>query len=105
MTRGRRARPEEHPVPGITERAPGQRLIQALEDQGDDFVGPQLAPFRYSADSHLGIAGVRVVQAENGSLKDLTPVLVTDTGDTDITEDSSGQGDDAPPSSGIPDAG
>ena len=33
----------------------------------------------------------------------LTKVLTTDIGDADISEDSSGQSDDAPPEDGIPD--
>ena len=64
--------------------------------------GPQLAPFRYSADSHMGISGMRLVELKGTSSEPLTPVLTTDLGDAEITEDSSGQAEDAPPESGIP---
>ncbi len=77
-------------------------LIAAVEDQGGDFAGPNLAPYRYSAESHLGISGMRVSQIKGVASEPLTPILVTDIGEADITEDSSGQGDDAPPESGIP---
>ena len=62
-----------------------------------DFGGPPVAPFRYSADSHLGISGMRIVEIQGDKTKDLTPVLVTDIGDAEITEDTSGSGDDGPP--------
>ncbi|WP_107771945.1 ABC transporter substrate-binding protein [Nocardioides sediminis] len=78
-------------------------LVEAIEEQGADWEGPQLAPFRYSADSHMGIAGVRVVELKGGKGEDLTDVLVTDIGeDAEITTDDSGQADDAPPESGVP---
>ena len=80
-------------------------LVEAIEEQGGDFEGPQLAPYRYSADSHLGISGLQVVEIKQGAGEPLTPVLVTDIGDTEITEDDSGQAEDAPPESGVPDAG
>lgn len=76
-------------------------LVEALEDLGDQ-PGPQLAPFRYSADSHLGIAGLRVVELQGGVGDPQTPVLVSDIGDAEITEDDSGQADDAPPEGGVP---
>ncbi len=77
-------------------------LVEAIEEQGGDFEGPQLAPYRYSADSHLGISGLQVVEIKQGAGEPLTPVLVTDIGDTEITEDDSGQAEDAPPESGVP---
>ena len=80
-------------------------IVEALEEVGDDLPGPQLAPFRYTADSHLGISGVQIVEIKGNNTEVLTPVLVTDTGDAPIEEDSSGQADDAPPESGIPDVG
>ncbi|ANH36889.1 Leucine-, isoleucine-, valine-, threonine-, and alanine-binding protein precursor [Nocardioides dokdonensis FR1436] len=80
-------------------------LVETLEEQGGDFDGPQLAPFRFSADSHMGISGLRVVELQGGKSEDLTPVLVSDIGDAPIEEDSSDQANDAPPESGIPDAG
>ena len=77
-------------------------LVETIEEEGADWDGPQLAPFRYSADSHMGIAGVRVVELKGGKGEELTDVLVTDIGDAEITPDDSGQADDAPPESGVP---
>jgi branched-chain amino acid transport system substrate-binding protein len=77
-------------------------IIEVLEENGPDMVGPQLAPFRFSADSHMGISGMRLVKLKGTSSEPLTPVLTTDLGDAEITEDSSGQAEDAPPESGIP---
>lgn len=77
-------------------------VVAAIEEAGGDFEGPGLAPFRYSGDSHLGISGMRVVQLEGGVGQPLTPVLVSDLGDAEVTEDESAAGD-APPESGIPD--
>ncbi|NPC98016.1 ABC transporter substrate-binding protein [Nocardioides sp. zg-DK7169] len=78
-------------------------LVEALESDSQDLVGPQLAPFRFSADSHMGISGMRVVELQGGVGEPLTPILVSDIGDAEITEDTSGQAEDAPPESGIPD--
>lgn len=77
-------------------------LVEAVEGFAEDAPGPQLAPYRYSADSHLGISGLQVVRIEKGVGEPLTPVLTSDIGDAEITEDTSGQADDAPPESGIP---
>ena len=77
-------------------------LVEAVEEQGSEFGGPPLAPFRFSGDSHLGISGMRIVEIQGDSLEELTPVLVTDIGDAEITEDSSGSGDDSPPEGGVP---
>ncbi len=78
-------------------------LVSAVEKVGSDFGGPQLAPFRYSADSHLGISGMRVIELQGGDGEDLTKVLTSDIGDAPIEADASEQANDAPPSSGIPD--
>ena len=77
-------------------------IVAALEEVGTDLEGPQLAPFRYTADSHMGISGVQLVEIAGSATEELTPVLTTDIGDAPIEEDDSGQVDDAPPSSGIP---
>ena len=77
-------------------------IVDALEQVGTELEGPQLAPFRYSADSHMGISGVQLVEIKGTSTEELTPVLVTDIGDAAIEEDSSGQADDAPADSGLP---
>lgn len=78
-------------------------LVDAVEEVGGSLEGPNFAPYRYSSDSHLGISGMEVVELQNGVGKPLTKVLTTDIGDAEITEDDSGQADDAPPESGIPD--
>ena len=77
-------------------------LVEVVEEQGGEFGGPPLAPFRFSADSHLGISGMRIVEIQGESTEELTPVLVTDIGDAEITEDSSGSADDTPPEGGVP---
>lgn len=76
-------------------------IVDAVEQMGNDVPGPNLAPFRYSADSHLGISGMEVVRLEGGKANPLTPVLTTDIGDAPIKEDDS-VANDAPPASGIP---
>lgn len=75
-------------------------IVDAVEKMGG-VAGPPLAPFRYSADSHLGISGMRVVELKGLVAKPLTPVLVTDIGDAPIKEDDSAA-KDSPPASGIP---
>jgi ABC-type branched-subunit amino acid transport system substrate-binding protein len=77
-------------------------IIAALEEQGSEFAGPNLAPYRYSADSHLGVGGMRIAELQGVASTPLTEVLVTDIGDAEITEDTSGQADDAPAEGGIP---
>lgn len=77
-------------------------IIAALEEQGGDFAGPNLAPYRYSADSHLGVSGMRIAEIKGVASTPLTPVLVTDIGDAEITEDTSDQADDGPAEGGIP---
>lgn len=77
-------------------------IVNAVEEAGAQFDGPALAPFRYSADSHMGISGLRVSVLQNGLAKSLTPVLTTDIGDAPIVKDDSGAANDAPPENGIP---
>jgi len=77
-------------------------LVEAIEEGGTEWEGPQLAPFRYSAESHMGIAGVRIVEIAGGKGEPITDVLTTDIGDAEIITDDSGQLDDAPPESGVP---
>lgn len=76
-------------------------IVEAVEEVGAEFEGPGFGPFRYSADSHLGLSGLQVVELKGGAGEPLTPVLVTDLGDAPIEEDDSAAGD-APPSNGIP---
>ncbi|MBC2934823.1 ABC transporter substrate-binding protein [Nocardioides sp. zg-1228] len=77
-------------------------LVAAIEEGGSEWEGPQLAPFRYGADSHMGIAGMRLVELKAGVGEPVTDVLVTDIGDAEITTDDSGQADDSPPEGGVP---
>ena len=46
-------------------QAAGQNLtrdgiVEAIETAGADWEGPVLAPFRYSADSHMGTSGMSI---------------------------------------------
>lgn len=77
-------------------------IIEALEQEGASFEGPNLAPYRFSEDSHLGVGGMRIAEIEGVASTPLTDVLVTDIGDAEITPDDSGQADDAPAEGGIP---
>lgn len=79
-----------------------ENLIKAVEQLGTELAGPGLAPFRYSANSHLGLSGMRVVEINEGASDPLTPVLVTDIGDAPITKETSDAAGDAPPPDGIP---
>ncbi|NLU84374.1 ABC transporter substrate-binding protein [Rhodococcus sp. HNM0569] len=81
-----------------------ESVVEALQERGGDFEGPALAPFRYSADSHMGISGMAVSRIEGAGGEYLTPILVTDIGDAPIEPESSGSGEDAPPENGIPEA-
>jgi branched-chain amino acid transport system substrate-binding protein len=76
-------------------------IVGAVEKMGNA-TGPPLAPFRFSADSHQGISGMRIVQLRGGKTNPLTPVLVTDLGAAPIKADDSAA-KDSPPASGIPD--
>lgn len=75
-------------------------IVAAVQDGGMDFEGPQLAPFRYSEESHLGISGASVFQITDGEPEYLTPVLQTDIGDSPV-EEYTGE-ESTPPESGIP---
>ena len=55
-----------------------EAIVAAIEEQGSEFEGPWLAPLEYSADSHRGITGLKVVQIENGEPVDRTEVFTTD---------------------------
>lgn len=87
---------------GVGEDPTREAIVEFLTDNGPELAGPQLAPFRYGDDSQMGISGMRLVELKGAGSKELTPVLVTDIGDADITEDTSDQANDAPPASGIP---
>jgi branched-chain amino acid transport system substrate-binding protein len=76
-------------------------LVEAVEQAGGEWEGPGRAPFRYSADSHMGISGMSVVQITGDTTKELAPVQVTDIGDAEI-EEFDGEAA-TPPENGIPD--
>ncbi|MGN7133685.1 ABC transporter substrate-binding protein [Rhodococcoides corynebacterioides] len=78
-----------------------ESIVSALQSDGKSFEGPQLAPFRYSPESHLGISGANVYRIRNGVPENLTPVLVTDIGDAPVEEYTGERA--TPPESGIPD--
>ena len=77
-------------------------IVEAIEQWDPSTPGPELAPFRFGEDSHMGISGMQIVELRDGVGEPLSPVLVSDIGDAPIEEDTSGQGDDAPAESGLP---
>lgn len=78
-----------------------QSIISAIETAGSKWQGPGVAPFRYAKDNHNGIGGMTVAQISGVNVKDLTPVLTTDTGKSAPIKQYSGK-ESTPPSSGIP---
>lgn len=79
-----------------------ERIVEVIEQDAQNWPGPNLAPFRYSADSHLGISGVRVAEIKGVKTTPLTKVLVTDIGDAEITEDADDVASVDPPKDGLP---
>lgn len=79
-------------------------IVKAVENFGSGSAGPELAPYRYSSDSHLGISGMRVVRLKGGKVNALTKVQTTDLGGAAIKDDESAA-NDGPQSSGIPGSG
>jgi ABC-type branched-subunit amino acid transport system substrate-binding protein len=55
-----------------------QGLLNALVTQGSTFMGPNLAPFGFSATNHNGIQGVEMGVITGGKLQLSGPILVTD---------------------------
>ena len=76
-------------------------LVEAIETAGADWEGPVLAPFRYSADSHMGTSGMSISRLAGTSTEEVRPVQLTDIGDADITESDVEAA--TPPENGIPD--
>ncbi|MBB3676935.1 ABC transporter substrate-binding protein [Modestobacter versicolor] len=76
-------------------------LVEAIETAGGDWEGPVLAPFRYSADSHMGTSGMSISRITGTSTEEVLPVQLTDIGDAEITESDTEAA--TPPESGIPD--
>jgi branched-chain amino acid transport system substrate-binding protein len=106
----------------VTGMAIAYTFVQALAQAGDDptrsgieqalaqmggpgLINPAFTAYRWAEDNHRGMTGARILQVEGGTIsKELTPTLVTGNGDTPIEEDSSGDSEDSPPASGIPNA-
>jgi ABC-type branched-subunit amino acid transport system substrate-binding protein len=76
-------------------------IVKAVETAGASFEGPWLAPFRFSADKHGGIAGMAVTKITGGTVAPLTDVLVTDNGTAPIEPGPATPS--TPPANGIPD--
>lgn len=73
--------------------------MDVLEEHGSDFEGPQVAPFRYSEDSHLGMSGLMIAKAppRRGGI---TPTYVLDIGDASV--EALGPEQSLPPADSIP---
>jgi branched-chain amino acid transport system substrate-binding protein len=76
-------------------------LVEAIETAGGDWEGPVLAPFRYSADSHMGTSGMSISRLVGTGSEEVQPIRVTDIGDAKI-EEYDGE-PVSPPENGIPD--
>lgn len=75
-------------------------IVSSIEKNGASFKGPWLAPLDYSADSHRGISGVRVVQVKGGKPVEKTPVQTTDSEKGAITDST--EAPSTPSDNGIP---
>ena len=76
-------------------------LVEAIETAGAEWEGPVLAPFRYSADSHMGTRGMSISRLVGNASEEVQGIKVTDIGDAKI-EDYDGE-PASPPENGIPD--
>ena len=76
-------------------------IVEAIETAGADWEGPVFAPFRYSADSHMGTSGMSIERIAGLGSEEVVPVQVTDIGDAEI-EPFDGEAA-TPPENGIPD--
>ena len=61
-------------------------IVENIEQNGQDFEGPWLAPLDYSEESHRGISGVSVIQIEGGVPVKKTEVMTTDDGEGELEE-------------------
>jgi hypothetical protein len=59
-----------------------------------------VAPYRFSADRHAGLSGVRVTKIVGTGQQQLTGVMVTDNGDVPVTPYTAPEA--TPPPDGIP---
>jgi ABC-type branched-subunit amino acid transport system substrate-binding protein len=62
-----------------------QGLLKAISTQGSTFAGPNLAPYRYSASDHDGMAGAQMSEIANGQSILSGPVYITDDQDAPVT--------------------
>ncbi|WP_235003365.1 ABC transporter substrate-binding protein [Blastococcus haudaquaticus] len=76
-------------------------IVEAIETAGADWQGPVFAPYRYSADSHMGTSGMSIERIVGNGSEEVQPVRITDIGDAEI-EEFDGEAS-APPENGIPD--
>ena len=79
-----------------------QGIVEAIESNGSDWQGPWLAPLEYSAESHRGITGTKIVRYEGGKAVDQTEVQTSDVGDAPIEEYT--EEPSTPNDKGIPEA-
>jgi branched-chain amino acid transport system substrate-binding protein len=75
-------------------------IVKALEKVGGKLQGPAFVPYRYSANSHAGMGGVKITRIQGTGLEDLSPVFVTDNDSAPINQETQPQA--APPPNGIP---
>lgn len=75
-----------------------ESLLEAIENGID--AGPSPTPYAYSADDHSGMTGSYVSSIDKLEVKELTPPMVTDTGDGPV-EEYDGDAQEAP-ANGIP---
>lgn len=62
-----------------------QALLNAVATKGSSFQGPNLAPYRFSANDHDGMAGAQISTLIDGQSRLSGPVLVTDDADAPVT--------------------
>ncbi|MGY4720105.1 ABC transporter substrate-binding protein [Naumannella huperziae] len=78
-------------------------LVKVMEEKGASWKGPWVAPFRFSATSHLGLGGLQMVELKGEKTEPIGPLLTTNIGDAPIVEGESQLG--TPPENGIPPTG
>jgi branched-chain amino acid transport system substrate-binding protein len=76
-------------------------LVEAIETTGAEWEGPVFAPYRYSADSHMGTGGMGISRIVGEGSEEVEPVQLTDIGSAEI--EAFDQEPATPPANGIPD--
>jgi branched-chain amino acid transport system substrate-binding protein len=80
-------------------------IVETIEQNGAEWVGPWLAPLEYSEESHRGITGVGVARIENGEIVPQAPVMQTDSANEEApTEVDEAVVEAVPDEDGIPNA-